>query len=98
LCQGPPDTRMALMAGPPRVSRAAAGLPRRRSGRPRKPPTPPPAAACLCEGHPRGLRVAIYVEGETRAELIAGFWAEHRGGTHTPVVRLPEVKGQGDPK
>jgi len=86
------------MARPPRVSRANAGLPRRSSGRPRKPPIPDPDAACLCEGTDRGLRAAIYVAGETRDELIAGFWRDHTGGTHTRVARLPEVKHKGDPK
>jgi hypothetical protein len=59
---------------------------------------PPPDAACLCQGIPGGLGCAIYVTGAHAAELIAGFWNDHTGGTHTPVERLPEVKGKGDPK
>lgn len=87
------------MARPPRVSRAAAGLPRRSSGRPRRPPQPIRYdAACLCEGTERGLRAGITVDGDHKAELIELFWADHTGGRHTPVAQLPDVQHKGDPK
>jgi hypothetical protein len=86
------------MPRPPRIGRRQAGLPRRSSGQPRQPPMPPPDAACLCEGTRTGLRAAIHVGGDHRDQLIAQFWAAHTGGTHTPVGRLPDVRGKGDPK